>query len=68
MSGPLTRDPRDRSHHAVRVWLDSATQLFTDARRELELEEWDAFLDVFLTLIARHFAREHYREYEVDER
>lgn len=43
---------------ALRIWLDAACDLFNDARASLTPTEYDAFVDVFTTLIARHYAQQ----------
>jgi hypothetical protein len=43
---------------ALRIWLDAASNLFADARVSLTPAEFDVFLDVFVGLIGRHYARQ----------
>lgn len=43
---------------ALRIWLDAATDLFADARGALTPVEFNVFLDVFVGLIGRHYARQ----------
>ena len=44
--------------HALRIWLDAASDLFADARGILTSAEFDVFLDVFVGLIGRHYERQ----------